>query len=421
MPMTEGEILGRLGLAVAIGFLIGVERGWRQRGDAEGRRAAGLRTFTLIGLAGGVFALLAESLGAVIVAAGFLAVAGAVTLFRWRESEAEGGFGVTTVVAAFLTFGLGAYAIIGSMIVASGGAVVLAGVLAAKGWLHAWLRALTWQELRSALILAAMSFVVLPFLPDRGFGPYEALNPRDLWLMTIAIAGVSFAGYVALRIFGSRYGPLIAGIAGGIVSSTITTIDMARRARATPSAQRRLIAGALAASATMFVRVAAIVLVFGPSLLPRLTGPLAAALAVTAAGALWLHAPWRRAEKDDAPLTLKNPFDLATVLLFGAMLAAVMLISTALTETFGQGGGVLFAAVAGVSDVDAVTLSMTQLSGGALSPEAAALAILVAVGSNSLSKTVLGAAAGGVRFGAIYGAVSMAAIAAGGIAAWATL
>jgi hypothetical protein len=123
MPMTEGEILGRLGLAVAIGFLIGVERGWRQRGDAEGRRAAGLRTFTLIGLAGGVFALLAESLGAVIVAAGFLAVAGAVTLFRWRESEAEGGFGVTTVVAAFLTFGLGAYAILGSMIVASAGAV----------------------------------------------------------------------------------------------------------------------------------------------------------------------------------------------------------------------------------------------------------------------------------------------------------
>src|SRR5690606_38459035 len=152
--------------------------------------------------------------GEMAFAAGFLAVAGAVTLFRWRESEREGGFGATTVVVAFLTFGLGAYAVAGDMTAAAAAAVATAAILAAKGWLHAWLRALTWEELRSALILSAMTFVVLPVLPDRGYGPYEALNPRSLWLMTIAIAGVSFIGYVAVRVAGSRHGPLIAGVAG---------------------------------------------------------------------------------------------------------------------------------------------------------------------------------------------------------------
>lgn len=411
--MNEAEILSRLGLALAIGFLIGVERGWRERESAEGERTAGLRTFTLIGLSGGVLALAAGHLGEFAFAAGFLAVAGAVTLFRWRESQVEGGFGATTLVAAFLTFALGAYAVVGSMIGAAAAGVATAAILAAKGWLHAWLRTLTWPELRSALILAAMTFVVLPVLPDRGFGPYEALNPRTLWLMTIAIASVSFIGYVAVKAMGSRYGPLVAGIAGGVVSSTITTVDLARRAKRTPEAFRPLVAGAVAASATMFLRVAAIVAVFGPQLLSRVIWPLAAALAVSVAGALALDRPWRSPSEGAGGLSVGNPFEIVTVLLFGAMLAAVMLLSTILTATFGEGGGVLFAAVAGVSDVDAITLSMTEVAGNTVSPAIAALAILVAVASNSVSKTVLATAAGGKRFGLLYGSVNLGSLAAG--------
>jgi uncharacterized membrane protein (DUF4010 family) len=414
--MNEQEILSRLGLALAIGFLVGVERGWREREAAEGERVAGLRTFSLVGLAGGVFALLSQSLGSPAFAAGFIAVAAAIAAFRWRELSHEGRFGATTVVAAFLTFALGAYAVVGSMMAA---AVAMTGILAAKGWLHSWLKTLTWEELRAALILFAMSFVALPVLPDRGFGPYAALNPRDLWLMTIAIAGVSFIGYVAVKVAGTRYGPLIAGVAGGVVSSTITTVDLARRAKAAPKETLPFLAGALAASATMFVRVAAIVAVFGPSLLARIVGSLGAALVVSVLAALLLDSPWRK-RKDDGDgdnSRLTNPFELRTVLLFGLMLAVVMLLSAVLTHTFGEGGGIAFAAVAGISDVDAITLSMTRVAGGAVSPAAAAVAILAAVAANSLSKSVLATLAGGRRFGLTYFGVSLASLAAGGAVA----
>jgi uncharacterized membrane protein (DUF4010 family) len=417
--MDEGEILIRLGLALAIGFLVGVERGWRERASGEGERTAGLRTFGLIGLSGGVFALLSRPLGPTAFAAGFLAVATLIGVYRWRESSSEGGFGATTVVAAFLTFALGAYAVVGSMIAAAAAAVATAGILAAKGWLHAWLKALTWEELRAALILSAMTFVALPVLPDRGFGPYEALNPRDLWLMTIAVAGVSFIGYVAVKIAGQRYGPLIAGVAGGVVSSTITTIDLARRAKAAAKDDRPFLAGALAASATMFVRVAAIVAVFGSSLLPLVAPPLAAALLVTVVSALLLDQPWRgRKEAGDPDASgLRNPFELRTVLLFGLMLAVVILVSTVLTHLYGGSGGIVFAAVAGLSDVDAITLSMTRVAGQSVSAGTAAIAVLVAVAANSLSKSVLAALTGSRRFGISYAAVSLASLVAGGVGA----
>jgi uncharacterized membrane protein (DUF4010 family) len=420
--MTEGEIFTRLGLALAIGFLIGVERGWGSRTEAEGERTAGLRTFALIGLSGGIWALLAEKVGPVGFAAGFLAVGAGLILFRWRETQHEKTFGATTLVAALLTFALGSYAVIGDTTAAAAAGVATAGILAAKGWLHSWLRALSWAELRATLILLAMSVVALPVLPNRGFGPYDALNPYELWLMTIAIAGVSFIGYVAVKIAGSRYGPLIAGIAGGLVSSTITTLDLARKAKAAPATARFQLAGALAASAIMFARVGVVVALFGPELLARVAGSLAAAFVVSVAAAAFLDPPWVRhngkSEAAGPPLT--NPFELRTVLLFGLMLAVITLLSTALTQLFGGRGGVAFAAIAGIGDVDAITLSMTQVAGGTVSAGVAGLAILTAVAANSLSKSVLAVVTGGRWFGLAYAIVSVVALAAGAVMATAS-
>jgi uncharacterized membrane protein (DUF4010 family) len=416
--MSEGEIFTRLGLALAIGFLVGIERGWGSRTEAEGERAAGLRTFALIAFSGGIWGLLLEKIGPFGFAAGFLAVAGGIILFRWRETQHEKSFGATTLIAALLTFALGSYAVLGDTVAAAAAGVATTGILAAKGWLHSWLKALTWPELRATLILLAMSFVALPVLPDRGFGPYEALNPYELWLMTIAIAGVSFIGYVAVKIAGSRFGPLIAGIAGGLVSSTITTLDLSRKARAAPSTARFQLAGALAASAIMFARVGAVVALFGPALLTRVVGPLAAALVVSVAAAIVLDPPWakHRDPKEEGP-PLTNPFELRTVLLFGLMLAVVTLLSTTLTHLFGGGGGIAFAAVAGIGDVDAITLSMTRVAGSSVSAASAAVAILAAVSANSLSKSVLALTAGGRWFGLTYAGVSVAALLAGGLVA----
>jgi uncharacterized membrane protein (DUF4010 family) len=416
--LNETELLTRLALALAIGFLIGVERGWGMRSEAEGERTAGLRTFALAGLSGGIAALLGQRLGVAAFAAIYLAYAAAIILFRWRETQHEETYGATTLVAALLTFALGAYAIVGDMTAAAAAAVATTGILAAKGWLHSWIKALTWPELRAALILLAMSFVVLPVLPNRGFGPYNALNPYELWLMAIAIAGVSFLGYVAVKVAGSRYGPLIAGVAGGVVSSTITTIDLARKAHAAPATARYQLAGALAASATMFARVVIIVALFGPTLLPNVLGSLAAAFAVSVAAAVILDPPWKAhgATKDDGP-PLTNPFELGTVVLFALMLAIVVLVSAYLTANFGGRGGIAFAAVAGLSDVDAITLSMTNVAGASVSIDAAATAILVAVGTNSLSKSALAIVTGGRWFGIVYLAVSLASLAAGALAA----
>ena len=287
--LDETETLTRLGLALAIGFLIGVERGWREREEKEGERAAGLRTFALTGLFGGVWGLLTREIGPAPMGLAFLALAGAATLFRWRETEREGTYGMTTLVAAFLTFSLGALAVLGDMVAAAAAGVATAALLAAKEWLHSWLKVLTWPELRAALILLAMSFVALPVLPDRGYGPYEALNPYQLWVMTIVIAGVSFIGYVATKVAGERYGSLIAGIAGGLVSSTAVTLDFARRTRAAPALWRPYLSGGLAASTVMFARVIVIVVLFGPGLAGAVVPALAAAAVVSAMAALGLN------------------------------------------------------------------------------------------------------------------------------------
>lgn len=414
MAMSEQELLTRLGLALAIGLLIGVERGWREREQAEGGRTAGLRTFALVGLLGGIAGALYDLAGPLPFAAVFLGFAGAFTLFKWRESEREGDFGATTLVAALLTFLLGTLAVLGTMTVAAAAAVAMAALLAAKRWLHSWIATLTWAELRAMLILLAMSFIALPVLPDRGFGPYGAINPYDLWLMTTAIAGVSFIGYVAVKVVGTRYGALVAGVAGGLVSSTAATIDAARRVGEQPKAVRINLAGALAASAIMFLRMLVIVALFGASHLALLAGPLAGAALVLLATSVALGA--RRTGEGGDGATFSNPLEFAAVLRFAALLAVILVASKWVVALFGGSGAVGAAAIAGLADVDAITLSVLQVPAGSLTAPEAAVAIFIAAAANSLTKTGIAFYAGGRRFGLGYGAATAAALLLGAAA-----
>jgi uncharacterized membrane protein (DUF4010 family) len=217
-----------------------------------------------------------------------------------------------------------------------------------------------------------------------------------------------------------RYGPLIAGVAGGIVSSTVTTLDLARRAKKAGKDATSLLAGACAAAATMFVRVIVVVALFGPKLLLALALPLGIAALVMAASAVLLDQPWRSVHTDAAgakAAPVSNPFEFRTALVFSLLLGVITLLSAFLTETFGGAGGVVLAAVAGISDVDAITLSMTRVGGASVSLAAAEVAILTAVTTNSLAKIVLAFVAGGRPFAVRYGAVTLVALAAGGLAA----
>ena len=414
--MDETELFRRLSVALAIGLLVGLERGWQQRQEGEGERTAGLRTFALGGLLGGVAGLIAraaEAGGTIVLAAVFMSYAAVIAAYRYRELKQAGHFGATTVVAAMVVFALGAYAILGDLKVAGAAGAATAGLLALKEMLHNWLQRISWPELRSALVLLAMTLILLPFLPNHAIDPLGLFNPFEIWLLTVMIAAISFAGYIAIRAVGDTYGVAIAGIAGGLASSTAVTVNMANLARQHPEQSQHLAAGALLAGATMFARVIAVVAVVNLQLAKLVVWPLGAACAATAAGAVILLWSGKKEGSEQAGLELKNPFELKSVLLFAVILAVISAATALVGKYIGDAGVFVLAAVSGVADVDAITLSMARQGGVASTPLVATIAILLALGVNTLSKAAMAWSIGGAGIGGRVAAVSALALAAG--------
>src|SRR5690606_37563168 len=200
--------------------------------------------------------------------------------FSYLEARQEKNLSVTGVVAGILTFVLGAYAILGNETVAVAAAVAMAILLALRDRLHSWVRAITWIEMRSVLVLLAMSFLLLPILPNRPIDPWQVLNPAEIWLLAILIAGVSFAGYLAVRLFGGRRGLAVAAVGAGLASSTAATLSFSSLARDQPASKWLLAAGVLLAGATMLGRVLILVAVLSPALVGKVVMPVAAGLGV---------------------------------------------------------------------------------------------------------------------------------------------
>lgn len=214
------HLIYRLAVALAIGLVVGVERGWRERTEPPGSRTAGVRTFTLCGLLGGVSAALASAMQSpALLAAAGLAFAAVFSAFKYREMVADKDYGITSIIAALLVFALGALAVVGDPSAAGAAAIAAAGLLAAREVLHGLVSRLTWVELRSALVLLAMTMIVLPLLPDRTLDPFDSLNPRQIWLFMVLTATISFAGYVAVKVAGPEKGILFSALGGALVSS----------------------------------------------------------------------------------------------------------------------------------------------------------------------------------------------------------
>lgn len=409
--MTDLEALQRLGVALAIGFLTGVERGWREREIKEGGRTAGLRTYALFGLLGGVSGLLALRFGALALVATGLPLALIFAAYKWREGADKSDYSVTGVVAGLIVFALGAYAMVGPITVASAAGVAMVILLAMRGELHAWVKSITWPELRSAIVLLAMSVIALPLLPNRGLGPYEAINPFALWLMTIVLAALSFLAYVAVRVLGPRRGPLAAIVLGALVSSTAVTLSAARRARKAPESARFLAGAASLAAVIMAARLALLTAALSRPLFDALVLPLGAfaGVSLVLGGLLvWRDGGAARHESD----ALQSPLELGVVFRFALLLAGLIVASTILQKLYGERGLLPMAAIAGLADVDAMTLSATRLVNQGIAVEIGAHAILIAAGANTVSKTVLAALAGGRAFGLAYGGIAIASIAA---------
>ncbi len=416
--MDTVELFQRFSVALAIGLLIGLERGWQER-QGEHDAAAGLRTHAVSGMLGATWGAIASNTGpygAIALGVAFAAFTAVIAIYRLREIRHEGTFGSTTVIAAMAAFALGAYAMLGDFQIAAAVGVTITALLSLKRVLQDWLRRLTWIELRSAIVLLVMTFILLPVLPNERVEQLLGLNPYEIWLMTIMIAVISFIGYIAVRIAGDKRGLLITGVAGGLVSSTAVTVTLAKLAQDHPAQSRLAVAGALAAGATMMTRVAAVVSVFNQKLFFTLLPALFAAATVMIIAVHLLVGRHRQAAPASSPIELKNPFELSTVLKFGALLAGIMILADFAKSIAGTSGLYGLATVSGIADVDAITLTMARQAGSDLSVRIAAEVIAIAVAVNTLSKAFIAWLTGGRGPGLPMAAVALVAIAAGAIA-----
>jgi len=399
---VDFEILERLTVALGVGLLVGIERGWRERDAGAGKRTAGIRTFTLSGLLGGIFGAIAKSLddvvgAGIVIAVGVFAYTAVFATFRFREVVDEDSYGVTTVVAAIATFALGVYALVGDHMLAAAMGVVVTGVLAVREPLHGWLTKINWLELRAGLVLVTMTVLALPLIPNESYGPFGGVNPREIWLLAVVLAAVSFAGYVAVRMLGSTRGLLVASAAGGLVSSTAVTADLARRAGKARGNNDLLAAGVTLASAISYLRALVVVAALNVAVGVHAAAPISAAILVAAAIVVF-YARRGIQSKSGADFHLRNPFSLTETVGLALLLGIVLFATEAIAEFLGPRGALAAAVIAGTATVDAAAFSMARLARGVIAPEIAALGVLLAIGANNALKFVIGVARGGGTF-----------------------
>ena len=367
--------------SLAIGLLIGLER--ERRPEAK----AGLRTFALVSLFGTLAAMLSEQMASPWILAVALLTTGLMIIAAYLQDDApKTDPGTTTVAAILVAFCLGAVVWFGEGTLAVMLAIVATVLLYFKAELRGLTERLTRTDLVSILQFAVLSLVILPILPDRSYPPFDALNPHQVWLMVVLIAGVSLAGYIALRIFGPRAGAPLLGVLGGLVSSTATTTVYARHARSQDAIIPLSVVVILLANLVVLVRIGVLMAVAAPRVLPALLPVLAAALALGLAATLLR---WQRMKPGGTtPMPeVTNPTEIRTALAFGAAYALVLVLAAALNNAFGAEGLYAVALVSGLTDVDAITLSSARLFElGQLQPREATIAVTLALVSNLVFK-----------------------------------
>lgn len=389
----ELDIVWKLLSALGVGLLIGTERGWYGRKEDEGDRVAGIRTFSLVGLLGGICASLIPYAGEWILGVAFISFTALVIASYAFEIKMQGNddIGITTEVALLLTFSLGAWAALGFQMEALGSAVVVIALLSLKPVLHEWLRKIDVEVIYAGIKLLIISVIMLPLLPNQGYGPWETLNPYWIWWMVVLISGLSFLGYILVKYAGEGKGTLLTAVIGGLASSTAVTVSLAQFAKQKAENTAKIfIAGVLVASSVMFIRVVIEVAVVHPEMLHPLWIPLAVMLALSFICVFWL---WKSSDKtkgsENPSLDLGNPLQLPTALKFGALLAVILVLATALKEWFGDEGIYLLALLSGLMDVDAITLSLSEMAKTEITTAVATLGIVIAVISNTLVKAGL--------------------------------
>jgi uncharacterized membrane protein (DUF4010 family) len=387
---------------------VGLERQWSGHAEGPAARFAGIRTFTMLGALGGVSGwlwALDVTAPAAILCAGAVLIIAAGYLAASRK-DVDG----TTEVAALVVVAAGVLAGLDYVRLASGIFASTTLLLVEKSRLHALAARIDDVGLRSGVRFAAMALVVLPLLPEGPYGPFGGIQPRALWALVLFFSGLSFAGYVARRVAGPGRGYLVMGLLGGLISSTNTTFTFARASRTEPALELSLAFGAVAANAMLYPRVLVAAGILNPAvvgpLAPLLVAPAVIGIVVAVAGLRWSHAVETPGDAAANPLQLRGALQMA------ALFQAVLMVVYVVRGYWGTSGVFVTAAVLGLTDVDALTISMSRDVAHSVSPVAAATAIAVGVLSNTGMKLALAALLGSRRFGLIAGGTLTAMLAA---------
>ena len=405
--MNTSDVVGLL-IAALGGAAVGLERQWSGHADGPGARFAGIRTFTMLGGAAGLSGWLwatGATWPAVVLLSGSVAIVTAAYVAGSRH-DIDG----TTEVAAIVVLTAGVLAGIGAVRLASAIIALLTLLLIEKSRLHALVKRIDDVGMRSGVRFAVMALVVLPLLPEGPYGPLGGIRPRELWALVLFFSGLSFAGYVARRLVGPGHGYLVTGLLGGLVSSTNVTFTFARTSRTNPLMERPIAFGAVAASAMLYPRVLVATAILNPAvvapLLPYLLAPALAAIVIALFGV-------RRSPAAEAPTVSQgNPLQLAGALQMAVVFQAVLMIVYAVREHWGSSGVFTSAAILGLTDVDALTLSMTRGVAQASSVGVAATAIAIGVLTNTAMKLALALTFGSKGFRLIAGGALVAMLVA---------
>lgn len=392
--MTPLDLAARFGTALGLGLVLGLERE-RKQGETESQ-FAGARTFALISLLGATAAYLHLQLQMEwMLPMAFLSVA-CLALAAYVMTSRQGDVGATTEVSALLTFAIGALCAAGDEGLAAAVSVGVLLMLSIKAWSHETARHIEAGDIEAILKFAIVTVIVLPLLPDQVYGPepFNAVNPHKVWLMVVLISGLNFASYVLVKVIGQEHGIPLAGVLGGLVSSTAVTLSFSQRSRREPQLAPSLALGILLAWTAMFFRVLVAVTLISGALGHRLLGGIGALAVTSLLSCAFLFTHHEGGDKGNVE-TGSNPFELWEAVKFGLIFGIVTFLAKAAQVTWGSAGLYVAGALAGLTDVDAIALSMAGLLGK--NPDMlgiAARTILIAVMANTVTKTVMAVAVG---------------------------
>ncbi|MAG73373.1 hypothetical protein CL620_03595 [archaeon] len=392
--MIDILIIQRLLIALALGALVGLEREYASY-RKKGHQFAGIRTFPLIALFGGVAAYFGETVSVwIFVVSSFMMGLLIVLAYIATSDHGKKHVGATSEVAGLLTFLVGALAYYGEINFAAIVAVIMTVILYSRSMLHHFTQKITGKELADTLKFAIIAFVILPFLPNQAYGPQELFNPYIIWLMVVFISGISFAGYIAMKWFGER-GITLAAILGGLASSTAVTMSFAARSAKQKKIFAALALGVILANGIMFIRILIEVFVINRELFWEMLFPLVSLALITL---FFSYFMWKHAKQVKGKIELGSPFTLKPALKFGIFFAVILALVKLADVYLSSQGVYIVSLISGFADVDAITVSLSQLAKESLSLDIARNGIMIAALTNVAVKGGIAWWFGGRKF-----------------------